>query len=115
MGWMSKGYERGYQGTLLFPHAQIIKSILRQILAGLSKLHTLGIVHRDVKPDNLLVTTDGEVRAISHIKVCSIDFLASSLLFRFLTLFIFNLLSYFHSSFRSRSSTWALQWTCAQV
>ncbi|KAF5826708.1 protein kinase [Dunaliella salina] len=43
---------------------EIIKSILRQVLLGLQKLHDLGIVHRDVKPDNLLITTDGEVKII---------------------------------------------------
>lgn len=35
-----------------------------QVLIGLDKLHSLGIVHRDVKPDNLLITTAGEVKFI---------------------------------------------------
>jgi eukaryotic-like serine/threonine-protein kinase len=35
---------------------------LRQTLLALEHAHRQGIVHRDVKPENILVTTDGEVK-----------------------------------------------------
>ena len=34
------------------------------MLVGLSRLHSIGIVHRDVKPDNLVITVDGTVKII---------------------------------------------------
>jgi len=37
----------------------IVKSIMHQLFAGLTYLHTKGILHRDVKPDNLLIDADG--------------------------------------------------------
>jgi eukaryotic-like serine/threonine-protein kinase len=36
--------------------------VLRQTLLALEHAHRQGIVHRDVKPENILVTTDGEVK-----------------------------------------------------
>jgi serine/threonine protein kinase len=42
----------------------VIKAIMRQVLTGLSRLHSIGIVHRDIKPDNLLITTNGNVRRV---------------------------------------------------
>uniref|UniRef100_A0A3B4BU47 Protein kinase domain-containing protein n=1 Tax=Pygocentrus nattereri TaxID=42514 RepID=A0A3B4BU47_PYGNA len=39
-----------------------IKDIMRQLLRGLDFLHTNTVVHRDLKPDNILVSSRGEVK-----------------------------------------------------
>ncbi|GBF88698.1 hypothetical protein Rsub_01597 [Raphidocelis subcapitata] len=44
--------------------AEVIRSVLRQVLVALKGLHSMGIIHRDVKPDNLLITADGKVKII---------------------------------------------------
>ena len=40
----------------------IIKNILKQILMGLNQLHKCGVLHRDIKPQNLLVKHNGTVK-----------------------------------------------------
>lgn len=45
-------------------NALIIKKITRQIITSLKKVHDTGIVHRDVKPANLVITNKGKVKLI---------------------------------------------------
>src|SRR5205814_8790415 len=36
--------------------------LIAQVAQGLHKAHKQGVVHRDVKPDNILVTRDGQAK-----------------------------------------------------
>lgn len=38
------------------PSAAVMKEILLQLFRGVAYLHSLGIIHRDIKPDNLVFT-----------------------------------------------------------
>ncbi|CAL8467457.1 g6995 [Coccomyxa elongata] len=42
----------------------IIRKVLKKLLVALKGLHSLGIVHRDVKPENILITAQGDVKII---------------------------------------------------
>ncbi len=44
------------------PHA--VAAVLRPVLGGLGVAHRAGLVHRDVKPENVLISDDGEVKLV---------------------------------------------------
>lgn len=43
---------------------QLCKNLFKQLIAGLDYLHSLGIVHRDIKPQNLLIANCGTLKII---------------------------------------------------
>jgi Holliday junction resolvase len=47
-------------------------SLLRQVCAGLSHVHSRGILHHDIKPENIFVleTVDDEGEPTEHVKLC---------------------------------------------
>jgi serine/threonine-protein kinase len=59
------------------PHA--VAAVLRPVLGGLAVAHRSGLVHRDVKPENVLISDDSEVkiadfglvRAVAEAKITS--------------------------------------------
>jgi len=44
--------------------AQVIRVVMRQLFSQLAKLHGEGLVHRDIKPQNIIVTREGEIKFI---------------------------------------------------
>ena len=53
----------GANGCLPLPINEIL-DIAIQICNGLSKAHNVGIVHRDIKPGNILINRDGQVKIL---------------------------------------------------
>ena len=52
--------------------ARFISSYFCQLIAGLEYLHSQGIIHKDVKPGNLLVTAD-ETLKITDLGVAEVS------------------------------------------
>ncbi|KAL6774629.1 STL1 [Auxenochlorella protothecoides x Auxenochlorella symbiontica] len=54
-------------------HLALTKAVMRKLLKALQRLHSLGIVHRDVKPDNVLVTSKGDIKIIDFGAACDLS------------------------------------------
>jgi serine/threonine protein kinase len=59
MEYVPRGSLRPYVGSLSTAE---LAGVLEGVLAGLMCAETAGIVHRDVKPENIMVTVDGRVK-----------------------------------------------------
>lgn len=43
-------------------HESVARGIMAQVVLALEHLHSLNVIYRDIKPDNVLLTADGDVR-----------------------------------------------------
>lgn len=41
-----------------------VKEVVKQVCRGLGTLHYYGIIHRDIKPDNIMISESGQVKLI---------------------------------------------------
>lgn len=60
------------------PELETVRAIVRQIAAGLQALHRRGMIHRDLRPHNVMIDGDGTVRIIDFgsVQVDGLDELA---------------------------------------
>eukprot|EP00759_Apiculatamorpha_spiralis_P040440 PhF_6_TR39007/c0_g1_i1/m.58380 len=63
MEWMPNGSIKDILDSIGFRfHESLVRKCTRDALMGLLYLHQCGIVHRDIKPHNMLVAADGMVK-----------------------------------------------------
>ncbi len=47
-----------------YPTKKIDKKIIKEMLKSLYRLHKIGVIHRDLKSSNIIITNDGSVKLI---------------------------------------------------
>ena len=45
----------------IFLSKSLMKIIIKQIITGLNEIHERGIMHRDLKPDNIFLMRNGKI------------------------------------------------------
>lgn len=64
-------YERGSLQGHTFSEDEIVRMIIPCINEGLHALHTAGIIHKDLKPSNIMLNSDGETVSIIDFGISS--------------------------------------------
>lgn len=59
--YVRAGFETAAATPSLPFHEQRLRDSLRQLALGLAALHAVGLIHRDIKPTNAMVTNEGRV------------------------------------------------------
>eukprot|EP00466_Bigelowiella_natans_P005574 jgi/Bigna1/138666/aug1.46_g13374 len=57
-------FKREQKGTKVEREARVVKELTRQLLQNVKAMHDAGIIHRDVKPDNILVSESGKLKML---------------------------------------------------
>lgn len=65
-------YERGSLQGRTFTEDEIVRRIIPNINEGLHAIHEAGIIHKDLKPSNIMMNSDGETVSIIDFGISSI-------------------------------------------
>ncbi len=57
------------------PDIKVVVSLVEQIISGIRAIHRMEMLHRDLKPDNIMITDEGEVKIIDFgsIKIAGVE------------------------------------------
>lgn len=65
-------YEKGSLQGKIFTEDELIRRIIPNINEGLHAIHEAGIIHKDLKPSNIMLNSDGETVSIIDFGISSI-------------------------------------------